>query len=126
MINFILLMIFLFFAHLVGDVLVRPPIVHKFKSRSNLVMIFHCYIYASIVCFVVLLLPKCLIEWSTTEFLFKFVFLFMGHFLIDKFVATRNVYKNWVDEDGRNIQVSKWNYIDQGLHFLQLLFVGLF
>jgi len=30
-----------------------------------------------------------------------------------------------VDEDGRNIQVSKWNYIDQGLHFLQLLIVAI-
>ena len=111
----ITLFIFLIAAHLFGDVIVRPPIVHSHKGKSSLVLLFHCYTWASIVA-----LPI----WYFNSFhVWKFLFLLIGHFAIDKFKFWVDPDHCWLDEDRESIQINKWVVIDQLLHLLQLVVV---
>jgi len=115
--DFLILLIFLVGAHLIGDVIVRPPIVHRFKAVSNLVMFFHCYIWAIIVS-----IP--LVVFNKFE-VWKFLFLFGGHLGVDKWKGEVDPDADWVKGDGSNISTSKYTYVDQGLHFIQLLIVAI-
>jgi len=115
--NFLTLLLFLFFAHLVGDVLARPGVIHRFKGKSTLVLIFHCYVWASLVS-----LP--LIYYDRFE-LWKFTFLLIGHFAIDKWKGWVDPDSDWIDYDTDSVRTNKWVFIDQGLHFLQLIVVGI-
>jgi len=113
--NYLEILIFLIAGHLAGDVLIRPNIVHMHKGRSNLVMLFHCYIWATATT-----LPLLYYNIFT---IYKFLFLLGGHFIIDKWKGWVDPDHCWVDEDGRNIQVNKWVVIDQLLHLIQLVIV---
>jgi len=111
----LILLIFLFGAHLIGDVMARPPIINRCKAKSNLVMIFHCYLWA-----ITVSIPLFVFNIFTIE---KFIFLFIGHFVIDKLKAFVDPDHDWMVGD--NVNTNKYIFIDQGLHFIQLLIVGI-
>ena len=80
-------------------------------------MFFHCYVWTIIVS-----IP--LLVFDSFD-LYEFAYLLIGHFAIDKLKGWVDPNSDWIDEDGRNININKWTYMDQGLHCLQLLVVGL-
>ena len=78
------LFVFLLFAHLVGDVLVRPDIVKKYKHKSILVMVFHCFTYSGVVISLYMFyrfIPG--ISLPFYRYLDIFIFVFLSHLMID-------------------------------------------
>jgi len=111
MLDSITLFIFLLFAHLVGDVLVRPDIVKKYKAKSLLVMVFHCFTYAGTVSTFYFFYTDN-IEYLGT----KFMFLFATHFIIDGWSGIFNPVREWFRDD--SIMVNWYHVVDQFLHGL--------
>ena len=108
MLSNLTLLILLLFAHLVGDVLVRPSIVSKYKKKSILVQVFHCFTYAGVVITLYSFYVPAL------EFVGeKFLFLFLSHLVIDLLSAICNPGE-WF-KDGE-ININKWYVLDQILH----------
>ena len=108
------LLILLLFAHLVGDVLVRPEIVSKYKNDSLLVLIFHCFIYAGVVITLYTFYVPIL------EFVFaKFMFLFISHLFIDLVSSILNPAVSWVVEG--KVKVNKWYVMDQFMHSVMIV-----
>ncbi len=112
------MIIWLLFAHGIGDVFLRSRFISTFKAKSILVLAFHCYMYVCCVS-VVLVYFDVFAIW-------KFIFLLVGHFLIDSWKHWVDLGSNWMNEEQSEINLNKYVIIDQGLHMLQLFIVGSF
>jgi hypothetical protein len=104
------LAIWLIFAHLYGDVILRTPFIAKYKGKSLLVAAFHCFMWAGCVSVPLRVYGK----FTVTLFLF----LFIGHMFVDFAKALVEPCGTWEDE-GR-VKITKYGVIDQALHFVQL------
>jgi hypothetical protein len=94
-------MIWLLFAHFIGDSAMQPE-RHAMKKGIVLrYMISHCFIYAGVVSSALLYLH--------TYALWKAIFILISHFIIDMSLRTKDVEKTgWI------------GWVDQGLHILCL------
>ena len=104
------------FAHLVGDVLVRPNTVSRYKKTSILIQVFHCFTYAGTVSTLYFFYT------DNIEFLgVKFMFLFLTHVVIDSMSAVCNPVE-WFD--GNKVNINKWYVLDQSLHGLVIVILA--
>jgi len=105
----------LLFAHFYGDVILRSPFISRYKSKSFLVLLFHCFMWSGCICLV-------LVAYHIFSF-WKVLFLFVGHFVTDLWkISTGTV--SWEKRD--KVIVNRYTIIDQFVHFLQLFVVGYF
>jgi hypothetical protein len=98
-------MIWLIFAHFIGDVAFQPDWVLKSKKDNWIVLLEHCFVWATMVSLVLFI--------NGNYSNMKALFLIIGHYLIDllKIRSTSN-------------PLSKRHLLlDQLLHFIQLLIV---
>lgn len=102
-------LLWLFFAHFVGDYPLQADFLAQWKSKSYYVLLVHCFIWATAVyiacCFLGIAAP------------WKWWFLFVGHALMDNWKC-RGYYKKW------NISDINSFYIDQTWHAIQVLIVS--
>lgn len=95
-------MIWLLFAHHLADVAFQPSWLIKNKSEHWWSIYEHCMIWTGVISLTLLLLDR-FSYWDIP-------ILLGGHFIID-FIKYR-YFKEW-----------KWIYLDQALHYLQILIV---
>jgi hypothetical protein len=95
-------MIWLFIAHHIADVAFQPDWLIKNKHKYWWSVYEHSFIWAGCV--------SAVLYWQGDYELWKFLFLLVGHFIID-FIKYRYC-KNW-----------NWIYLDQALHYLQIICV---
>lgn len=95
-------LLFLIFLHHVGDVWAQPSWLILNKKIHWFSVYEHAVVYTGVVSLGLYTLGILSI--------WKILFILLGHFIID-FVKYRYL-KNW-----------NWIYLDQGLHYLQLIFV---
>ena len=101
-------MIWLIFAHFIGDFPLQGEFIAANKGRYWYVMFAHCMIWSGCIC-AVLDVMGILVWW-------KIGFLVAGHFVCDK----------WKSSKPRTPEAWKYIYPDQGFHFLQLFIVFVF
>ena len=107
------LIIFLLFAHFIGDVFLRTKFIDYYKHRSVIVLLFHCFIWAGCISIV--------LEYFDIFTLGKFVFLISWHFAIDAWKSNYDPKIEW--SDGNKVNFNWHKVIDQFVHFLQLICV---
>lgn len=95
-------MVFLMVLHHIADVAFQPSWLIKNKGLHWWSVYEHAFIWAGLISFGLL--------WFDIFTWWKFIFLLVVHFLID-FTKYRKL-PEW-----------HWVYVDQGLHYLQLLIV---
>ncbi len=98
----------LWFAHCMGDMVLQTNFMAEFKSKFPYMMFTHVFIWS--VCISIVLAYFGLFTIP------KFIFLFSVHYLIDR----------WKTKQPKDDEHLWCIYLDQFLHFLQILFVGLF
>ena len=99
-------LLFLVGLHFIGDYVLQNDFLAKNKGDNEFLLAVHCYLWTSIICAGLLLLGKFTIASS--------VFLFIGHFIIDRKKAKRKDKSKALTTD---------LYIDQALHLIQLIMV---
>ena len=92
------------FAHLLADFTFQTKFVADWKGKSDLILAVHCFVWAATVYFA--LYVTVLVEMSS---LWAFAFLFLGHFIIDRWKARKDTI------------LRKHLYIDQALHLVQII-----
>lgn len=98
-------MIWLIFAHYIGDIALQAPWQAENKGKYWYVMFSHCMIWAACVCIT--------LQYLGIFTLSKAIFLVVGHWVCDKWKTTiPKTPENW-----------KYIYPDQLFHLLQLIFV---
>ena len=98
-------MIWLIFAHYIGDWGLQSTWMAENKNKYFEVMFAHCMIWTGCVCIG--------LEYLGIYHIWKVIFLFVGHWIVDKWKADR--YKS--DKD-------MWMlHVDQVAHILQLIIV---
>lgn len=102
----ILKLLFLYFLNLVGDYPLQGEFLANMKGKYNYLLFVHCAIWTGTVC-VGLYLIGSLSAW-------KIIFLLAGHIAIDFWKARKKDKTNALTRD---------LWIDQFLHFLQILIV---
>jgi hypothetical protein len=97
--------LFLIFLHHVGDVWAQPTWLITLKKKHLFSIYEHCVIWSGIISFGLIVLGL-FSPW-------KFFFLLIGHFIIDwyKYQKTNGKYE--------------WIYLDQFLHYTQIVTVFL-
>lgn len=97
-------LIFLIFAHHIGDIALQSDWVAMNKGKYWFVLIWHCIIWAGCICIA--------LEYFNSFSLWKPVFLVVGHYCIDL----------WKCRTSKKLD--EWRLIvDQMLHFIQLIIV---
>jgi len=103
-------MIWLIFAHFIGDWGLQSEWLALNKGKHWLVMLAHCMIWTGCVCIA-------LEYWNVFAY-WKVVFLFLTHFVIDTWKCRVYAEKPFCQQpDACHL------YIDQVLHFIQLIVV---
>jgi hypothetical protein len=100
-------MIWLLFAHFIGDAALQTDWMLKAKQSNWFVLMEHCFVWAGTVSAVLLLMGR--------FSLWKAIFLIVGHYFID-------LYKIKTAKDPLEL---KPLYLDQFLHLVQLVVVYL-
>ena len=108
--------IWLIFAHLFGDIVFQNSEMNDKKRKDIIVMIAHCAVWTSCI--------SIGLEYLGILSLYKILFLFFGHYLIDiwKIKKTKNPFWRSIDGYGHCSQ-GFYFVIDQFLHFIQLIIV---
>ena len=96
-------MIILLFLHHLGDT-IQPSWLIKNKENHAFAIYEHAFVWAGLVSLGLIYLG--------IFTLWKFLFLLIGHFIIDYYKYRYFKHYNWI-------------YLDQGLHYLQILIVYL-
>ena len=108
------ILIFLAFAHLVGDFFMRNRFLDSYKQKNILILMTHCFVWGCCISIV--------LEYFGRLDMWKFWFLFAGHFVIDFWKGQLDPHPGWGGEDG-SPDISIYKVTDQFLHGLQLLVV---
>lgn len=105
------LMIWLIFAHFIGDWAMQPEWVALNKGKYWFIMFAHCMVWTACI--------SVALEYLGIFSLWKVGFLFIGHYLIDLWKCGVYAKKPFCQ------QVSYWHlYEDQLLHILQCISCG--
>lgn len=99
-------LLILYVANLILDYPLQGTFLAEFKSKNNYILFVHCAIWAFGLS--VVLMPLGLFAW------WKVAMLLFGHVAID-YWKCRGLYKKWKIKDWTSL------YIDQFLHFVQVL-----
>ena len=99
-------LLILYVANLILDYPLQGTFLAEFKSKNNYILFVHCAIWAFGLS--VVLMPLGLFAW------WKVAMLLFGHIAID-YWKCRGLYKKWKIKDWTSL------YIDQFLHFVQVL-----
>jgi len=100
--------LWLLFAHYIGDTALQSRWQADNKAKSWYVLLCHCMIWAGLVCVA--------LEYIGILVLWKAVFLIGGHFVID----------TWKCSKPKSLE-NKWMmYVDQASHLVQLVIVYVF
>jgi hypothetical protein len=97
-------MLWLIFAHCIGDWVLQNYFMHKNITKYFEVLVVHCVIYTGTISICLRYLDKLS--------LFSILFIFIGHLLVDVFTCKKLIKKF------RSIL-----YIDQFLHIIQLIII---
>ena len=95
-------MIWLIIAHYIGDWGLQNQFMAMTKGRWWLVMLSHSILWTGCVCIA--------LQYLGIYTLWKFVFLVIGHYVMDKWKTTKDGWSPYI-------------YIDQGWHLIQLVIV---
>ena len=106
-------MIWLLFAHFIGDWAIQPEWIATNKGNYWFVMLVHCIIWATCICIG--------LEYIGCYVLWKALFLIGGHYLVDSWKC--RVYEKIPFCQQKTY---KHLYIDQFIHIIQVIFVGVF
>ena len=106
------LLIFLLFSHFLADVFIRNNLINKHKDNIY-ILLFHCFLWACSVSVVLEIYSLWMLE--------KFLFLFVGHVIIDFIKCRMDTNKNW-EKDGKP-DISRFKIVDQIAHLIQILIV---
>ena len=101
------IIILLWFAHCIGDMVLQNNFMANYKSKFWYPMFSHVFIWTTTVSLV-------LLHFGLFE-LWKGVFLFTGHWVMD----------SWKSRQIKDAEHNWCMYVDQGFHFVQILIVGL-
>lgn len=93
----------------IGDYPLQGDFLGVYKAKYNYLLFVHCFIWTVTIMFGLMYFS--LFSW------WKIIFLFSGHFIIDRWKC-RN--KN------KDLALTKLLWIDQFLHFIQILIVVMF
>ena len=113
------ILIFLLFAHFIGDFFLRTNFINIYKSRNLFVLFLHCFMWAGCISIV--------LEYFEMFSILKFIFLLIGHFIVDYVKSRIDSNPVWFIEKENIIQpdISRYKVGDQFLHLVQLLIVCL-
>jgi len=99
--------IWLIFAHYIGDVALQSTGMSKFKKISWVGMVNHCMVWTGLVCVA--------LQYLGILSLWKVLFLFFGHYLMD----------SWKKKQPADKEHMWCIYVDQSWHIIQLFVVFL-
>lgn len=105
--------LFLIFAHFIADWALQSDWVAKNKSEYSIVMMAHCMVWTGVMCFTLKQLGM-YAPW-------KPAMLFGIHYVMDSVKC--DYYKNWPFEKYKDMRPV---YIDQIVHIIQCVAVGIF
>lgn len=103
-------LLFLIWCHYVGDYPLQGDFLGIYKSKHDYLLFVHCLIWTGAVCSGLWLLGS--FAW------WKLAFLFIGHFFIDRWKCRH--------PQNKEIGLTDLLWIDQTLHFVQMLVVWYF
>lgn len=95
----------LIMAHMLGDYIFQSDFLAINKAKYKFILFIHSFVWSYIIYYTLL---KCGVEVN----LFKFIFLLVGHFAIDKVKCIKKDKTNALTKD---------LWIDQALHALQII-----
>ena len=104
--NIFLALFILFFLHVLADYPLQGDFLGTMKGKDDYILFCHVVIWTNFVCIGLFIIDKYV--------LWKFIMLFVGHFIIDRWKA-RGHYKKL------NLSDETAFHIDQALHFVQLI-----
>ena len=104
-------MIWLLFAHFIGDWAIQPEWIATNKGKYWFVMLSHCIIWTACVCIG--------LEYIGCYALWKVLFLISGHYLVDLWKCKLYEKIPFCQQ-----KTYKHLYIDQLIHIIQVIFVG--
>lgn len=100
-------LLFLQLANYIGDYPLQGDFLGQFKSKYYYLLFVHTFIWTGVV--------SCALVYVGQFDWWKLIFLFVGHFFIDKWKCRHN--KN------KELGLTKLLWIDQSLHFIQMIIV---
>ena len=103
-----MIILFLLTLHYIADYPLQGDFLGTMKGKYDYLLFVHCFIWAGVVGFGLYLIG--------TLVLWKYLFLFIGHFVIDRWKCR---------QEDKTHALTKHLWIDQGLHAVQILVVGL-
>ena len=111
------IMMWLVFAHFIGDIALQSSWQADNKGKYWYVMLSHCMIWTACICIALRFVycsPLSIYQFYSVP-LWKVLFLLVGHVICDSWKSRQpKTPEHW------------WKvYLDQAFHFLQLLIVGL-
>lgn len=103
-------LLFLIYMHYLGDYPLQGDFLGQFKAKYNYLLFVHSLIWTGTVCIGLELLGLFSV--------WKLIFLFIGHFYIDRWKCRH--------KQKEKFGLTKLLWIDQFLHFIQILIVWRF
>lgn len=100
----LILLLILIWVHLIADFVLQDDFQATMKGKNRFIMFVHAAIWAGAICIVLYFVG--LFAW------WKLVMLLVGHFIIDTWKVTKA---------DKTYALTRDLWIDQGLHFVQLL-----
>lgn len=105
----IITILFLQLINFIGDYPLQGDFLGVYKSKYEYLLFVHCFIWTGVL--------SCSLVYLGIFAWWKLIFLFIGHYIIDRWKCR---HKN-KEEEG----LTKLLWIDQGLHFIQIILVGI-
>ena len=99
----------LMLAHYIADFSLQSNFLATYKSKYDHLLFVHCFIWTGVMCLT--------LEYLGIFATWKLVYLFVGHWVTDRWKARHKENK----EKG----LTKLLWIDQSIHFIQVLLVSI-
>jgi len=93
-------------SHYIADFTLNNDFIDSNKGKNDYILFAHCFIWAGLICYI--------LDLYGVFHYWKFPFLLIGHFFIDRYKARKQDKTNSMTKD---------LWIDQFMHFIQILIV---
>jgi hypothetical protein len=99
----------LILAHYIADYPLQGDFLGVYKSKYDYLLFVHCFIWTGIMCLV--------LQYLDIFAIWKMIYLFVGHWVVDRWKCRH--------KDNKELGLTKLLWIDQSIHFLQVLLVSI-